>query len=522
MLPTRIGRAVALCAAAVFACTAMAACGGGDDSGTTATTSAGSATISDGGGGGTLTLGSAATPKSFAADQAESGALGPYYQAVYDTLIREQPDRTLVPMLATEWSYNTDRTVLTMKLRTDVKFVDGTAFDATVAKQNLDRFKASASPNAYQLALVSDVTVVDPATITITLSEPDPALLLSLSGTSFMQSPGSFDNSDIATNPSGSGPYILDTSATVVGSSYVFTKNPNYWSPDLQKYDKVVLNVYNDPTALLNALKSKQLNGAALSDNTTADQVKAAGYTLTPGELDWTGLVLLDRDGTLNPALKSVEVRQAINYAFDKEGLLKAYGNGYGTVTGQVFPTTSDAYDPALDTEYAYDPEKAKQLLADAGYPDGFTLEMPTSTALGTTLPALIQQQLEAVGIKVQYTDAGNNFVADIIAGKYAATWFRLAEQADWQIIQAEIAPEAQFNPFKSTDPDVAKLIDEIHTGDPDNVGTALKDLNTFLVKNAWFAPWYRPQSLFATDSATNVEIQSDFNYPFLYSFSPK
>jgi peptide/nickel transport system substrate-binding protein len=89
----------------------------------------------------TLTLGTLMAPKSFAASDSDFANVSPFYQAVYDTLLRMEPDGTLVPMLATEWTYNEDKTVLTLKLRDDVKFTDGTPFNAEAAKQNLERFK---------------------------------------------------------------------------------------------------------------------------------------------------------------------------------------------------------------------------------------------------------------------------------------------------------------------------------------------------------------------------------------------
>src|SRR5215207_444780 len=81
----------------------------------------------------TLTLGTLLAPKTFAASESEFANLSPFYQAVYDTLIRMEPDGTLAPMLATEWTYNEDKTVLTLKLRNDVKFTDGSPFNADAA-----------------------------------------------------------------------------------------------------------------------------------------------------------------------------------------------------------------------------------------------------------------------------------------------------------------------------------------------------------------------------------------------------
>src|SRR5207249_3392144 len=115
------------------------------------------------------------------------------------------------------------------------------------------------------------------------------------------------------------------------------------------------------------------------------EQVKGAGYSLAQWELDWAGLLLLDRSGKINPALKDVRVRQAINYAFDKQALLKALQKGYATPSTQIFPPRSPGYDTSLDSKYDYNPTKAKQLLSDAGFANGFTLAMPTTPLLGTT-----------------------------------------------------------------------------------------------------------------------------------------
>ena len=138
------------------------------------------------------------------------------------------------------------------------------------------------------------------------------------------------------------------------------------------------MSVYLDPTSMLNALQAGEVDAANLANNEALEQVESAGYTISSWEQSWYGLFLFDRAGTMNPALEDVSVRQAINYAFDAEGMLQAAGSGYGTQTGQIFPERSVGFDSALDSRYDFDPEKARELLAEAGYEDGLTLEMPT------------------------------------------------------------------------------------------------------------------------------------------------
>jgi peptide/nickel transport system substrate-binding protein len=507
---------------AVAAATTLLAAGcSGGGSNTAATGSSGG---SGGSAGGTLTLGLIVPATTFSAADMNFANESPYGQAVFDSLLKADPSGKVGPALAKEWSYNDTKTVLTMTLRDDVTFTDGTKFNAAAAAQNLIRFRDGQSPNKAFLSALQDAKAVDDTHLQLTLKDSDPGLLGHLSqNAGMMESPAAFNASDIKTNPVGSGPFVLDQKDTVIGTTYTFTKNTKYWDPSSQHYDKLVLKVLRDPTAMLNAIKGHQLNGAKLANNDTVDQVKGAGYTLNPLELDWTGLLLLDRDGKMNPAIKDVRVRQAMNYAFDKAGLLKAQGKGYGTVTGQIFPTKSAAYDPALDTRYNYDPAKAKSLLAEAGYSNGFELAMPRTAAQGTTVWTLIEQQLKDIGITVKYTDAGTNFIADVLTPKYAVSWLALQQDPDWPLINFEITPNATFNPFHTTDPKVTELVKAVHDAKTDaDAAPALKQLNAYIVEQAWFAPWYRIQSNFATDAQTNVQMQSDNTIPYLWNFTPK
>lgn len=470
-----------------------------------------------------LTLGVLVPATTFEAQAINFANESPYGQAVYDTLLKATPEGEIAENLATKWEYNEDNTVLTLTLRDDVTFTDDTKFDAEAAPQNILRFRDGTSPNKSLLAAVADAKAIDPTTVEITLSQSDPNLLVALTQNAGMvQSPASFENKDIKTNPVGSGPYVLDTKATVVGTSYEFTKNKDYWNPDTVHYDTLSLKVYADPTSLLNAIKGGQLNGANTPSNNDLAEMEAAGYTVNAFELNWTGLILFDRAGTIEPALKDVRVRQAINYAFDTKALLKAVGQDLGTPTTQIFPTSSVGYDEALDDRYAYDPEKAKELLAEAGYEDGLTLTMPSSALLGNTVFTLIGQQLKDVGITVKFVDAGNNFITDILAPKYGSTYMILQQDPDWALINFSIAPNATFNPTKYQDPKVDELIETVHNGSKDESDAAVKELNTYIVEQAWFAPWYRMQSSYVTDAKTDVKTQVGNAYPYLWNFTPK
>lgn len=470
----------------------------------------------------TLVLGATQFPTSFGVDGYYTAAQVQYFNAVFDTLVRQDGTGGLVPGLATDWTYDDARTTLTLTLRDGVTFTDGTAFDADVVVQNIEHFQASATADLANAQYITGVEAPDASTVVISLSEPDPQLTVWLTGAlGYMASPDSWDDQDVATNPVGTGPYTLDTDRTVVGSSYVFEKNPEYWDDSYTVYDTLTINYYETSAALLNALQGGQLDAAPFSDFASIAQVEAAGYEVISSQLDWMGLLLMDREGSVDAPLADVKVRQAINYAFDREGILEAIGMGRGTVTSSVFGESTAGYDAALDDYYSYDPDKARSLLAEAGYPDGFALEMPTASSLNQSLITTMQQQLGEVGITVSFTDAGTNFVTDLIAGKYSASWMQLAASRDWQLAQLGFTPSAVFNPFKNETPELDEYLAVMQAGMEDEAAAAAKEANTYLVENAWFAPLYRIDNVMVAKSSVDVTMAADNAGPYLYLIQP-
>lgn len=493
-------------AALILGCAALSACGGGsggnnDDART-------------------LTLGVLGEPLSFDPSQANVGHALPWYQAVYDTLILREPDGTLSPMLATKWSYNKDRTVLTMDLRDDVAFSDGEAFDAEAVVANLENMQQGNGPQASQLSVLDTAEAVDSDTVEIRLTAPNPAFEYYLSqAAGLMASPAAIGSKSIARTPIGSGPYELSAPETTAGSQYVFTAREGYWNADLQKFDRIVLRPMEDITARLNGLVSGQLDGALL-DARSAAQAKDADLVLTPNQVNWEGLLLMDRDGKLSPALADVRVRQAINYALDRKTMLREINLGEGTATSQVFGPNSDAFDEELDSFYPYDPDRARDLLSKAGYADGFSLKVPTTTGFETVM-AVLKQQLGDVGITVKQVPVPfENFQTDLGAGKFPAAYFRLFQGDTWVAVQQIISTTALYNPFDSQDPELDDLISQVQTSTAEG-SPASPDVNRFVTEEAWFAPFYRTTEQYFTTSGIDVEAQVQQVVPSIYNYAP-
>ena len=509
--------------ATLTAALALAGCTGGAGEGT----DDGPDETTDGGGATSLVLGSTVVPQSFDPAGVGDANYVPYAQVAYDSLIFRTPDGEYEPMLATEWEFSDDNLVLSLTLRDDVTFSDGVAFDGDAVKANLEHFQQGGGPLAGQLGTLEEVVVVDETHVEIHLSSPIPDLVYNLSDAAGrMASPDALESPDLQTVPVGSGPYVMDAERTVQGSSYVFTARDDYWNPDLQKFEEVEFKIFSDEVALLNALKSGQVMAGNLSSQDNIAEAEATGIEILNPEyhISWAGLIMFDRTGAIVPEMADARVRQAMAHAIDTQAILDAIFLGNGKLTNQIFNEASPAYDEALDEEFAYDPERAQELLANAGYADGFSLTMPAVTGFMTpALQEAIKTQFGAVGITVNYeTVEISSFINDLLAGKYAVSYMFLGSvPTDWFVVQSYLTENAAWNPLHATDPELQALIDAIPAASDDERQQAFAEINQFVVENVWFDPWLWVEENYAVTGDIDVELQRGQNIPSIYNYSP-
>lgn len=472
--------------------------------------------------GGTLTLQSQGSPVSLDNVSGTPNALLMFWQPVYDSLLFQEPDGTIAAGLATEWAYNDDRTQLTLSLRDDVEFTDGTPLDAAAVKTNLERLRDGNAPESGTVARIEGIDASDAHTVVLDLSEPDPGLERALTNVAgYIASPAAIEDETLEGSPIGSGPYIYNAGESVVGSSYVYDRNPDYWNPDLQHYEKLVITVLGDASATLNALISGQVN-AALMGTKQWQAAESAGMELVEIPPLNSILMLFDRAGQVQPELADVRVRQAINYAINKDEFIDVIYEGKAAPSGQVFPPESSAFVPELDDAYAYDPAKARALLADAGLAEGFTLTLPANTAFDPTVNTVLEQYLKDVGITVNWASvAPTEFFANISRQTYAATWSVTAQRGTWEDYNRMIAPTGLYNPFHSEDAKIADLAHVVQT-DPENADEAAQDLNRYVSDQAWFAPIARYEQAFFVDQKTAVVPSAFRSVPDIYSYEPR
>lgn len=441
-------------------------------------------------GGDTLTIAIGAAAASWDPALQTGGETDILYNSVWDTLVHPGDGMEIKPGVATEWSYNDDNTVLTMKLREGQKFTSGNPVNAEAAKATLERSIEAKGANASILAQVDHVEAPDDLTLEIHLKQPDPGLLYYLTNRAgIVADPASFD-ADVAEDPVGSGPYMLDKQASTTDVEYVMQRNEDYWNLEEAAYKTVKIKVISDPTAMLNALQSGGIDWGAIGANQmkAAEQAGLKTYEESPRAV--TELVLGDREGTINPAIANQKVRQAINLAIDRESIVKNLFYGYGVPTQQLLPEGTIGYSEDAAHRYDFNIEKAKQLMQEAGYGDGFELVMPSTSETAVLEPALTDT-LGKIGIAVKWEAVPVSQYFQLIGGaKWAVFYGAAGVESNEHDISFAVEPNSLYNPFHSTTPELAALLEagRVET-DEAKRGEIYREISDYVVDQAWLAP---------------------------------
>ena len=408
-----------------------------------------------------------------------------WWGAVYDTWLHCSPDGVPSPGAAESFAVNEDNTVLTLTTRDGMTFEDGTPVDAVAAKSSIEEMRDGGGSFAGQLAGLT-VDIVDDRTVTVSSPEPRSTIASTLClGAGIVSSPEALASPDVNSKPVSSGPYTLDEATTTSGSVWTFKKRDDYWDAESYPYETVVMKQMADVTARLNALKNGEIDGSTL-DYTVAKEAEASGLTVLRDIGFYAGLHIADRAGTVVPALGDIRVRQAINMVFDREAILENIFQGEGLVSQQLMHPDSVGYVEELNEQYDYDIEAAKELMADAGYQDGFEVEIPASSTTLSINPMVVQQLAE-LNIRVKEVQTQQaTYINDILSGRFPLYWFQMGTTPD-----SKFSVDYGFkiwNSFGATDPKLDEMIALTETLEGDEAAENYQEINRFWTENAWFA----------------------------------
>jgi len=419
----------------------------------------------------------------------------------YSTLLYALPDGSIVGDLATEWGYpEGDNLTFDITLRDDAEFADGGAVDAEAVKNSLEYTRDAGGYLSNRFANFASIDVVDDFQLRITLSAPVadlPFVLTQAGGAGFIIGPDGIADPDSLDNGTfGSGPYVYVPDESIIDTTYVFERNPDYYNADAVKADKLTVQVITDANTAVSALQTGQVDVVSGSA-ATAPSAESAGMDVVTVGGSVTGMGILDREGAVVPALGDVRVRQAINLAINREAMTEALlPGGFGTPTEQILAEGQPGYDADLVGKYAYDLDEAQKLLDEAGYGDGFAFDLLCSETTGNCPSAeAIAGDLEKVGITVSVEKVGvstSAFDEKVASGEYGAAMQRM------RTIVSEFAPlllpnaGGSSNPFQSEDAEISELWTSAVAETDDEARTALwEDLSDRVVDLAWFAPLY-------------------------------
>jgi glutathione transport system substrate-binding protein len=429
-----------------------------------------------------------------------------------------------IPQLAERWDASADAKVYTFYLRKGVKFHDGTPFNAAAVKANFDRVRNPENKlRRYTLyKIISQIEVIDDSTVRFTLTEPFGAMIATFAHPAgAINSPTAVQKygKDYMKNPVGTGPYKFVE--WVPNDHITLVRNPDYWDKTNDaKVDRIIVKpVPEDGTriAMLQKGDAQFINPVPYS---MAELVKKdKNLSLAESESVYTFWVAMNAQ---KKPFSDVRVRQAMNYAINKDAIIKAVLRGHGKPADSPLAPQVWGYTPVKT--YPYDPAKAKALLAEAGYPNGFkTLLRGVAQTDPKEIMVAIQGQLKQVGVDVE--------IAALPAAALSADRFKPLEEnrgemdyagwspstgdADWGIrplLTKDNWPPSNFTIGFYTNPKLEEQVKiALQTADPAKRKAAYAEAQKIIMDDCpWVFLWVNHVLGGSRANVSGISIQPD------------
>jgi glutathione transport system substrate-binding protein len=365
-------------------------------------------------------------------------------KTMLEGLIGFDKDMKMVPVLAESYEGNKEATEFTFKLRHDVKFQDGTPFNADAVKVNIDRL---ADPNSTLkrhslFSMVKETKVIDDYTVKVILSKPFGAMLNNFAHPAGMMiSPKALKDygKDVAHHPVGTGPFKF--SEWNPGESLKVVKNEDYWKKGYPKVDSITFKPVTENGSRVAMLQAGEADYIYPVPTEQANQINGKNGIVV--EHDPSIVVRYMSMNIMKKPFNDVKVRQAINYAIDKEAFIKVVMNGFGSPLDSVIAPNTQFY--SKQKSYDFNVAKAKELLKEAGYEKGFTAKLwGGNSSSAVKAMEFLQQQLAQIGVKIEVVPMEAGTMSDKIWSVqdpkkaemelYYGGWSPSTGEADWGI----------------------------------------------------------------------------------------
>ena len=381
---------------------------------------------------------------------------------IYEGLYKFDYEGNLNPCLATDVEISDDASVYTFTIREGVKFHDGSDLDANDVVYSLKRAAGlldtqNGTALVSELDPISDVTVTSDGRVEVTL-EVSNCELLSYFTTGII--PEGYDNCQKA--PVGTGPFKFES--YMPGQSVVLVKNENYWQSGLPYLDKVTFKVCADMDAGLTELANGSIDIFPYLTTDRANQLDPTKYNILSNGSNMVQIFALNN--AVEP-LNDVRVRQAISYAVNRKDVISVTMDGAGVeLTTAMSPAMGSYYDTSLDGTYDQNIEKAKSLLAEAGYENGFdiTCTVPSSYLIHVNTAVELASELKAIGINMEIKQVDwATWLDEVYGGRnYEATVICLTSTYAPFDVVGRYASTADGNFINYSNEEVDRLLEEI------------------------------------------------------------
>jgi peptide/nickel transport system substrate-binding protein len=375
---------------------------------------------------GTLTVGLSADAESMDPFYVNQAAGWSVVQAVFDHLIDRSFEGDLVPGLALSWTA-VGTSTLEFELRQGVTFHNGEPFDAQSVKFTVERMLADEqAPNRSKFTAIDAVEIVDDYTVRLHLNRPDGTLFDSLTSRLAMLPPVYFEEvgaEGFTAAPVGSGPFKFvewrpDDHITLAA-------NASYWDGSYKGQPQVEKVVFRPIPEAATRLAELQTGGIDIMQDLSTDQIAAvesADMTVVPYEAFQLAYIFFIADDGTVPT-HDVRVRQALNYAVDVDAIIENLLGGYGSRIASPIGPGYLGYNPDV-APYPYDPDKARELLVEAGYPDGFETTLDITTADRMHVIEAVAGYLSEVGVEAT--------IQEFEMGQFNQNWMERTQSMLW------------------------------------------------------------------------------------------
>jgi peptide/nickel transport system substrate-binding protein len=319
---------------------------------------------------------------------------------VFDTLVAANSKGELLPGLAARWSVSANGLVYTFALRPGVTFHSGRPFTSADVAYSLKRMaEKGKSPHAADYAVIDATDTPDPLTVRITLKRPSARFLSDLAyGWAAVVPDGAGD--ELRQHPVGTGPFRFVE--WVPDSHIKLARNPKYFLSGRPYLDEVVFRVVADETVRLTALRTGEIDVAApIPPQSVAELRAAGGIKVETFPRNTLSEVAINQE---QKPFNDLRVRQALFHATDRQAVLEGAVFGFGRLLGSFMPPVISEYYVDLNTRYPYDPARARALLAQAGFPNGFdtVIYLPQPYAESVKSGEIVASQYKKVGINAK------------------------------------------------------------------------------------------------------------------------